>query len=326
MPPTDQIPRYSILIVGYNSLHFLKNCIYSLLRGKFQDFEILFLDNASPQPEGDFVERNFPDTRVHVYHSPKNLFFSGGNNFLAAKAKGENLILLNPDTEVDPDWLVHLEKFRLERGLEAAQLDLRSLKDRITRETRGVFLDRAGFISHAEDEGEEPQRIFSGRGAALVARRDIYFEAGGLDDDFGMYFEETDLCWRIQLLGYSMYYVPGSIVYHWVGGSSGKSRFFRINAFRFTRNRVWSLCKNFEAGNLARYLPLHYGIYGLQILGDLFRLRLGEAFTQVLGLIAPLSGLSRLWAKRRLVQTARKVSDRQLVDLGLIRRDFKYFL
>lgn len=311
-------PVYSILLIGYRSLRFLEGCLGSALASTGPSFELLFLDNDSPEPEADWVEAHVHDPRLRVFRSDVNRFFAGGVNLLAAQAQGEFLVLLNPDTRVEPDWLAVLDRNLRAGGYDGAQADLRMLTHPDRPESRGHFLDRAGFIVHAEaTAGGGCSPIFAGRGAGLVLRRRIFEELGGMDESFKMYFEETDLCWRLNLLGYRICYVPGAVIYHLKGGSS-RTSFFEWNQFRFLRNRISSLLANFGALSLLVWLPVHLALCVAGILSQLARLRLGRALTETAGLLAPWLRLGPVLAKRRHVQATRRVSDAELIRRGLI--------
>jgi GT2 family glycosyltransferase len=132
-----------------------------------------------------------------------------------------------------------------------------------------------------------------------------------------MYFEETDLCWRLNLLGYRLGYVPGAVICHFKGGSSRPS-FFEWSQFRFARNRILSLLSNFGAGSLAVWLPVHLALCAGGVLAWLLRGRPGRALTEAAALLAPWFLLGPTLAKRKRVQAARRVSDAELIRRGLI--------
>lgn len=318
-------PRYSVLIVGYRSLRFLQGCFDSLLATAEADFEVLFLDNGSPEREADWVESRIRDPRLRVYRSERNLFFAGGVNLLARQAAGRYLVLLNPDTKMEPAWLGVIDQVLRSGRFEAVQADLRSFVDSGHRESQGYFLDPLGFIVHADAaDRQDAYPIFGGRGAGLAILKDAFLEAGAMDEDLEMYFEETDLCWRLNLLGYRIGYASGAVIYHLVGGSSRPS-FFRWNQFRFIRNRILCLVKNYELKSLVRYLPLHLLFLCASVLKNLALLRPGLAVSEGAALFAPLAQLRITLAKRRAVQATRRVSDADLVDRGLILSHPKYF-
>jgi GT2 family glycosyltransferase len=310
--------QYSILIVGFRSLRFLEEGIASLLASEGPAHEILFLDNASPEPEADWVESHFTDSRLRVFRSPKNLLFAGGMNYLAARARAPFLILLNPDARVARDWLSILDASRLETGFEAAQLDLREAANPERHETQGVYLDRLGFIRHVRrPEAVKPFRIFSGRGAGVMLGRARFEALGGLDEDMGMYFEETDYFWRLNLTGVQVYCVPGAKVYHVRGGSARKAG-FDWTVFRFTRNRMLSLARNLELHNLLVYFPAHMLIYAGRIPLLLLCLRGRRAIAETAALGAALVMLPRFLAKRKALAKSRCISDGELIRQGLL--------
>ena len=88
-------PRYSILITSFRSLRFLEECLGSLVNLEGPAYEVLFLENGSPEPEADWVEKNIVDPRFRVFSLPQTRFFTGGVNFLAERALGEFVVLFN---------------------------------------------------------------------------------------------------------------------------------------------------------------------------------------------------------------------------------------
>ena len=316
-------PRFSVLITSYRSLRYLQDCVGSVLQSTGPSFEVLFLENGSPEPEADYLEKNFPDARLKIFRVPDTRYFAAGINYLAKHARGEYLVLLNSDTRAEPEWLQVFDDYLRTSGFEAAQADLRDGHNPSQRESLGYRLDRLGFTMHNAEEAMVPSgRIFCARGAAFAVRRDVFEQLDGLDENYRMYFEETDLCWRINLLGHRIGYAPGSIVYHMGGGSARKS-FFNWTRFRFIRNRIVSLFKNYGPAWLVLYLPLHILLCIASGLGQLLRGRPREALAEELGVAAAILLLPTAIGRRAKIQSQRTVSDRDLVRQGLIAR-FKY--
>ena len=311
-------PKYSVLVVGYRSLRFLEDCLNSLLATDFASYEILFLDNHSPDPEADWVESHFHDPRLKVFRSPTNLLFAGGMNFLSAKAQGEFLILLNPDARVESTWLTVLDAARVEGKWEAAQMDLRNAANPEERETQGPHLDRLGFIRHiSRPDAVQPFRIFSGRGAGVMIDRNWFLKLDGLDEDMGMYFEETDFFWRLNIAGGKVYFVPGARIYH-VRGGSAKAHGFDWGVYRFTRNRILSLCKNLQLHNLIIFLPAHIAIYFFRIILSAVRFQWRQSIAESAALISAVVLIPKFIAKRNSLSRLRKLSDAELIDKNLL--------
>jgi GT2 family glycosyltransferase len=328
MTASSQAPRFSILITSYRSLAFIEKCVGSVLRSTGPCFELLFLENGSPDPEIEFLEKTYPEDiragRLRLFRNDETRYFAGGIMTIAPQAKGEFVVLLNADAWVEPDWLQVLDDYLRASGFDGAQADVRVADHPEERESQGSTMDPLGFTVHIP-EGQIPAsgRIFGVRGAACAFRRSVFEEVGGLDTSFRMYFEETDLCWRVNLFGYRIGYAFGSIVYH-VGGGSARKGFFDWNHFRFIRNRIVSLFKNYGTRRLVLLLPLHVALCALGSAGHLLRGRPRTAFAVACAVVAGVSRIPAAIGRRRAVQSRRRLSDRDLVEQGVVPAGFKY--
>jgi GT2 family glycosyltransferase len=314
-------PRFSILIIGFRSLRFLPKLFASLEASGGPSREILFLDNDSPEPEAEWIRDNVRDSSVRVLESAENLFFGGGMNYLAREARGEFLLLLNPDTFVDPDWLDVLDAYLKETGFEAAQLDLREPNG---PRLLGYNLDRMGMNREVRaSDLPRSGRIFTGSGAAFVFRRDIYADLGGLDENFRMYFEDLDLCWRANLFGYRMGFAAGAVVHH-VGGGSSRRKFFPWVLFRNIRNRGLCFVKNAGPWLLLQFLFLNFLLRLARLPVNMLTGRFGEACAEVAAVASFFWMLPSALARRARIQRRRRMRDAELLALGFITRDMKY--
>jgi N-acetylglucosaminyl-diphospho-decaprenol L-rhamnosyltransferase len=308
-------PRYSVLIVGFRSLRFLPGCLRSLLAMPGPTREILFLDNASPEPEADFVEANFADPSVRVFRSERNLYFAEGVNFLASRALGEFVALLNPDTEVDPNWISAMDACLRETGFEIANSDVREMSDPDRPRGEMFCLDPFGLI-HFLPLPPRDAPIFIAGGAGMAIRRDVFAAVGGMDANFRMYFDEIDLCWRANLLGYRVGNAADAVVYHLGGGSSSAKPLFIWNRFRGRRNRIWAYLKNAGWPMLMVFIPTHLAIGVLSVAFHLLRGRGRYALAEAAALCAGFLGLRAPLSKRGGIQRTRLVKDRELFRRG----------
>jgi N-acetylglucosaminyl-diphospho-decaprenol L-rhamnosyltransferase len=321
---TAETPEYSILITGYRSLRFLKECLGSLLNTQGPTFEILFLDNGSPMPEAQWINENIHDPRLRVFEVPDTLYFASGNNYVAERARGNVLVFLNSDTLVDPDWLILVDRYLKETGFELAQADLRGAHGDPFHAPPGYNLDRMGLlVEKPEAEYVYPGETFLVCAAALAVKREVFFKLGQFDDSYRMYWEDIDLCWRANLFGYRIGYVPGANVYH-VGAGSSRKSFFQWNHFRVTRNRTLSFAKNAGLGLLTTYLALNIVLRLFSIPGNALRGQVGKAVTEAASVAATLFMIGPALRKRRAIQAGRTVSDAELVRRGYILSGFKY--
>jgi GT2 family glycosyltransferase len=154
-----------------------------------------------------------------------------------------------------------------------------------------------------------------------MIRAELFRKLGGFDPDFFLLFEETDLCWRARIAGYDVGYCPSGKVYHKGGASySGSGRDYSLTTFLFVRNRLTSLLKNYEFGNVAKYVPINISIMLGVALIDATKGRAHEAIAVIRGIIWNLMNLRQTMEKRIIINRLRTVSDRTMFARGTIRR------
>ena len=272
-------PLVSVVILNWNGKHFLKNCLSSVLNSDYPNFEIIFVDNASIDGSVEYVLKNFGfDKRLKVIKNNKNLGYTGGNNVGIKYAKGKYVVLLNNDTKVEPSWLRELVKvMELNPDVGIAQSKLLLLNNPRLIDCAGGFIDPFGYgyeRGHLEkDKGQydKVDNIFYSKGASIIIRREILKKVGLFDEDFFMYFDEADLCWRVWLAGYRVVLCPTSIVYHMSEGVTGSLEGKIRRFYYITRNSLTSMIKNYSFKSLIKYLPI-------RIFLDLFRLIINEIY------------------------------------------------
>ncbi|MGM0531754.1 MAG: glycosyltransferase family 2 protein, partial [Bacteroidota bacterium] len=165
-------------------------------------------------------------------------------------------VILNSDIEVTENWLSPLKKCLEEDDLAIACMPkMKSYYRRNYFEYAGAaggFIDKYGYpfcrgrIMDAveEDKGQydETSDIFWATGACMFVRADLFHQLGGFDEDFFAHMEEIDLCWRLKKMGYTIKYVPESVVYHVGGGTLPNENPFKL--FLNYRNNLFLLYKN----------------------------------------------------------------------------------
>ena len=188
-------------------------------------------DNGSTDGSLEWLEKEYPG--VVTIEFDRNYGFTGGYNRALKQVEADYYVLLNSDVDVPDGWLEPLFEF-LEDTPEAGicQPKLLSAADHGSFEYAGAaggFIDRYGYpfcrgriLSNIErDNGQydEPIEVFWASGACMMIRASLYHHLGGLDEAFFAHMEEIDLCWRAKLLGYQVWCVPESKVYHVGGGT-----------------------------------------------------------------------------------------------------------
>ena len=218
----------SIIIPNYNGGDLLYNCIDSIYKNiSIKDFEIIVVDNGSTDNSINRVKSNFQN--VGIISSNSNLGYSGGCNLGATHASGKYLLFLNNDTEHSNEWIEKLVYFLDSNSKIAAVqpkiLNIHNKKLFDYAGGAGGFIDKfcfpfvQGRIFHTLEEDHNqynnPSRIFWASGAAFMIRSNIFKTLEGFDKVYFAYMEEIDLCWRAQAMGYKIYSVPDSFVYHY---------------------------------------------------------------------------------------------------------------
>ncbi|HWZ46015.1 MAG TPA: glycosyltransferase family 2 protein [Candidatus Saccharimonadales bacterium] len=259
------VPDISIIVVNYNTMNLLRDCLVSLFQTDGRQCEVIVVDNASDDGSAAMVEQEFPS--VLLVRNRQNLGFSKANNQGMRLARGRYFLLLNSDTVVRAGALEIMAGFMAVHAAAGAVscrllnadgsiqasishrpgpvlLLLRLLGvsklvsgDRARRRLArmgGFFLGRTiGSYLAPYNTRDVPLEVGNISGACLMLRREAVEQVGFLDEGFFMYFEDMDYCLRLQDAGWKMYYLPQGEVVHLVGMSSGgRMRNYSTHSYR----------------------------------------------------------------------------------------------
>ena len=211
--------KVSVIVVNYNGLSYLGTCLRSVLAQNLTDFEVILVDNKSSDGSLEYVRRMFPD--LLVVANEKNLGYTGGINSGISHAKGKYLAPLNVDTEVEKNWLGAMVKF-MDANPDAGSVTPKSLlyRDRGKVGVMGlnIHITGLGFVRglNMQDGAlpKEPFQVAGVSGCSFLIRREIVERMGGLNEGNFLYYDDVDLSWVVNLMGYKIYCVPQSVVYH----------------------------------------------------------------------------------------------------------------
>ncbi|MCR5710178.1 MAG: glycosyltransferase family 2 protein [Bacteroidales bacterium] len=245
----------AVVILNWNGLPMLQAYLPTLVErtadpGAF----IVVADNGSTDGSVAWMQDNWPDIRLITFD--RNYGFTGGYNRALREIDADYYVLLNSDIEVGTGWLEPLVGFMEEHpDVGICQPKVLSMAERDRFEYAGAcggFIDRFGYpfcrgriLSNIEkDTGQydEPEECFWATGACMVVRSALYHHLGGLDELFFAHMEEIDFCWRAKMLGYHVWCVPSSTVWH-VGGGTLPNNSPRKLYFNY-RNNLLMLYKN----------------------------------------------------------------------------------
>ena len=253
------VPKVSIIIVNYNGKELLQKCLDSLLNVKYDNFEIILVDNNSTDGTVEFITKNHPSIILIKLDSNKG--FAEPNNIAAKIAKGEYLLFLNNDTVVTHNFISEMVKV-METDKKIAICQSLLLKPDGSIDSSGDFIDDLGVVYNSKTKIDEIREVSSAKGASMLVRSDIFKKLGGFDQKFFVTFEDVDLCWRSWILGYRVLIIPASIVYH-VGGITIKKLKSEI-AFHGFKNQISMKITNFETKLVFKKLLIFFIKYGLR--------------------------------------------------------------
>ena len=264
--------KASIVIPNLNGAGWLKDSIESIFAQTEQDFELIIVDNASTDESLAIAESYVGRHNYTLIKNDRNTGFSAAVNTGIKAAKGEFVVLFNNDAFAEPDWLKNL--------IATAQTDdkIFAVQSLMIRHFERDICDDAGdyvtLFGWACKRGDgmywkrytKPQRIFSACGGASLYRKSILDEIGLFDENFFAYFEDVDISWRANSLGYKNMYCPAAKCYHICGATTGAVRYNEFKSVQSGRNSILLPYKNMPFLMFVfNFIPLALG-YLLKIL------------------------------------------------------------
>ncbi|MBM2827044.1 MAG: hypothetical protein HW403_1108 [Dehalococcoidia bacterium] len=303
-------PIASVIIPNWNGEKLLPDCLDSLRRQTFKDFEVIVVDNASRDTSLELLSQRYPETQV--ISMDRNYFFSGAVNEGVRRARGEIMVFMNNDTEADPQWLEELV-MALERepraGMATSKMLLFDRRNVIN--SAGDFYGKNGVpgnrgvweVDHGQYDSSTD--VFGACAGAAAFRRSMLEEIGLFDEDFVGYCEDVDLSFRAQLAGYKCVFAPQARIYHRLGASGGGS----LASYLCGRNFISVIVKNMPARLLRRYW---WQIIAGQLrftAQALWHIREPAARARLRGQVAGLFQIPKMIPKRKGVLALKRVSD-----------------
>jgi len=238
----QQWPKVSIITVNFNGTEVTLELLASLSKVNYPNFEVIVVDNCSTTSTDEIVKQ-YPET---IFIQAKaNLGFAGGNNLGIKAAKGEYYLLLNNDTEVAPDFIQPLvETFRNQKKVGCVSSKLIYFFHENTVQYAGNFgmnhytgrTFTRGFKEQDQGQYDSEDEIKIAHGAAMMFSKEVVEKVGLMEDDYFLYYEELDYCYRIAAAGYKLYYNGKSNVLHKESITTGKNS--PLKEYYLTRNRL----------------------------------------------------------------------------------------
>lgn len=246
MKRLDKRPHVSIVVVNHNGKRFLNDCFSSLRNLDYprSKIEMIMVDNCSSDDSAAFMEQNFPNTII-LKNRINN--FCSANNLGIKRSKGDYVAILNNDTEVERRWLDELMDVILRDNRIAAVGSKVLLKDGRIQSTGHIefpyhYWGDKGFLEKDIRQYDKIQPVPSVSNCSALYKKKALHETGFFDEDFNMYMEDVDICYRLRKKNWKVFYAPDSKVFHMLHGSGQDPK---EHAFYIERNRLLFIAKHF---------------------------------------------------------------------------------
>lgn len=226
------MPEVFIIILNFNGWPDTKECLASLEKVDYDNFEVVLIDNASKE-KPPLVADKFPNLKITQIFNEENLGFAGGNNQgikLAQERGAGYVLLLNNDTIVEPNFLTELvrEMEEDERNSIVGPLVLFYSDKKTIWSAGGKITNhftRGELIAYQEtDEGhyQVPEQVDYISGTCLLIKAEVIKKIGLISEDYFLYYEDTDWCLRARKAGGRCLLVPAAKIYHKQSKSAGE--------------------------------------------------------------------------------------------------------
>ena len=283
--------KVTIIIPNYNGLKFMEPCFKALRAQSDQNFELLVVDNGSTDGSVKWLE----DHQIPSIFLEENTGFSGAVNIGIRESVTPYVILLNNDTEPQPDYVKEMVN-----AIEGSP-KIFSVSSKMIQLYHKDLMDDAGDMysvlgwAYQRGVGQKSSgykkacRVFSACAGAAIYRREVFDKIGGFDEDHFAYLEDIDVGYRAKICGYENWYCPKAVVYHVGSGTSGS----KYNSFKVklaARNNLYLNYKNMPLLQLIlNFLPI---LAGMAVKYMFFR-RIGFASDYIEGVKEGLKTLKK---------------------------------
>ena len=307
-------PLISIIILNYNAGNLLIDCVSSIEKSAYTNFEIILVDNVSKDNSHKKCKEKFPT--IKLIENNKNLGYCEGNNVGLRMARGEYVVILNPDTIVDNNWLDELLKAYENNGEGLYQPKFLATSDNSMLLSTGQMIQLFGF-GYSRSKGNKDENLFEqieqidyASGTCLFTSKEILKKIGLFDPFLFAFHDDLELCWRAALNRIKSFYVPKSIVYHPIEGTS-----FKWSPLKFKlmeRNRKYCLLTLYDRSTFFKMLP---ALIIVDITVFFFYLSKGLIKMKILADLEILKNLKIINKKYSENQKIKNVSDKEIIDL-----------
>jgi len=312
MTKSNLNPLVSIIILNYNAGNLLLNCVDSVFKSTYPNFEVLVVDNISTDNSHIVCKKKFE--KIHLIENKENLGYCEGNNVGIRNANGEFVVILNPDTIVEPNWLNHLMSAYNEFGEGLYQPKFFSLNEKHVLQSTGNMLHIFGF-GFAKDKGkiddekmESVEKINYASGTCLFTSKIVLDKIGLLDPFLFLYHDDLDLGWRAAHIGINSFYVPKSIIYH---AESYSIKWSSKKFYWLERNRKYCLLTHYSKET---YAKMRFSLFLVDLCVWLFYLSKGFLGAKIKAELDIFRNRKTIKIRHNQLEKMKIVSDKDLIE------------
>jgi len=304
-------PLVSVIVLNYNAGELLLNCIESIKKSAYKNLEIIVVDNISTDKSQETCKEKYPD--IKLIQNNENFGYCEGNNIGIREAKGDYIVILNPDTIVESNWIEELISAYNKFGEGLYQPKHLSLNEKTVYMSAGKMLNMFGF-GYAREKGNRDENQFNkieeigyASGTCLFTSSAVLKKVGLFDPFIFLYHDDLDLGWRASQLGIKSYYVPTSLIYH------AESYSLKWNAEKFywlERNRKFCILTHYSKQTYSKIFPT---LLAVDFFVWIFYLTKGFLGSKIRAELDIIKNRKAIKIKYEELESKKIVSDKELI-------------
>jgi len=304
-------PLVSVIVLNYNAGELLLNCIESIKKSAYKNLEIIVVDNISTDKSQKICKEKYPD--IKLIQNDENFGYCEGNNIGIREAEGDYIIILNPDTIVESNWIEELISAYNKFGEGLYQPKHLSLNEKTVYMSAGNMLNIFGF-GYAREKGNKDENQFNkieeigyASGTCLFTSSAVLKKVGLFDPFIFLYHDDLDLGWRASQLGIKSYYVPTSLIYH------AESYSLKWNAEKFywlERNRKYCILTHYSKQTYSKIFPT---LLAVDFFVWIFYLTKGFLGSKIRAELDIIKNRKAIKIKYEELESKKIVSDKELI-------------
>ena len=311
MDKTRQYPKVAIVVVTYNNKNIIDENLQSIQNLLYSNYDCILVDDCSNDGTCEYVTSKYP--WVKVISKKENTGPAVSRNIAIKASDSKYIAFLDSDVVLDKQWLsecVRVMEQDKQIGICGSKL-LDAYNPNILNEAGGILLkiglgmDRG--VGESISKFDKKERLFFIGSAAIVTRRDVLAIIENFDESYYFGYQDVDLCWRTNLIGYKVVYNPDALAYHKCHATVKKMgcKIFHHNL----RNSIKTMIKNYEVQNLVIYIPLAFlvSLSDIIILNECRKAKIGAWLWNI-------KNIKETLKTRRSIQKIRIVRDSQIME------------